>query len=145
VALSALAEEIIAEMRRLEPQRQVEVDIQPGLAVNGDSNLLRLVLENLLSNAWKFTSRCEQAVIEFGRQGMDGQAAFYVSDNGIGFDMRFANQLFRDFQRLHSADEFPGSGVGLANVKRIIQRHGGRVWAVGRTGEGATIYFTLPE
>ncbi len=144
VPLSELASEVVAELRRQDPQRQVEVYIQPGLKANGDANLLRLVLENLLSNAWKFTCQQEQAAIEFGRQGMDGQAAYYVSDNGAGFDMRFSNKLFRDFQRLHAVDEFPGSGVGLANVKRVIRRHGGRVWAVGEVGRGATFYFTLP-
>jgi light-regulated signal transduction histidine kinase (bacteriophytochrome) len=106
--------------------------------------LLRVVLDNLLGNAWKFTSRQERPRIEFGRMKRDGEAVLFVRDNGAGFDMAYAEKLFSIFQRLHSVEEFPGTGIGLATVQRVIRRHGGRVWAEGEVGNGATFYFTLP-
>jgi light-regulated signal transduction histidine kinase (bacteriophytochrome) len=143
VNLSALAESVAAELNKTEPAREVEIQIAPGLQANGDERLLRLVLENLLRNAWKFTGRLPRARIEVGRAD-DSAPAFFVRDNGAGFDMAYADRLFGVFQRLHSSSEFPGTGVGLATVQRIINRHGGRTWAEGKTGQGATFYFTLP-
>ncbi len=113
------------------------------LEVSGDANLLRIVMENLLRNAWKYTSHHEQARIEFGETNYRGRRAFFVKDDGSGFDSRAANRLFQPFQRLHSTSEFPGTGIGLATVRRIIQRHGGEVWAEGAVEEGATFYFTI--
>jgi PAS domain S-box-containing protein len=144
VPLSQLAEEIIAGLRQQEPERAVEALIQRSLNARGDPNLLRIVLENLLGNAWKFTARQPQAQIEFGATQQDGQRVFFVRDNGAGFDMRYADKLFTAFQRLHGVEEFDGTGIGLANVKRIITRHGGRVWAEGEVDQGAAFYFTLP-
>jgi signal transduction histidine kinase len=110
----------------------------------GDANLLRLALYNLLDNAWKFTRQVEHPLIEFGQTDYGGERAFFVRDNGAGFDMRYVAKLFEPFSRLHSAEEYEGAGVGLANVKRIIERHGGRIWAQGVQGYGAVFYFTLP-
>jgi light-regulated signal transduction histidine kinase (bacteriophytochrome) len=143
-SLTNLAQEILDGLRQQDPERMVETCIQPALEVRGDSNLLRIVLENLLGNAWKFTAYKPQALIEFGAKVLDGRRVFYVRDNGAGFDMRYADKLFTAFQRLHGMDEFDGSGIGLANVKRIINRHGGEVWAEGEVDIGATFYFTLP-
>jgi len=144
VNLSALAESVLEELQHGEPARQVETAIQPGLESMGDPQLLRIVLVNLLSNAWKFTSRQPAARIEFGLDGSNGEPAFFVRDNGAGFDMQYAGKLFGAFQRLHSPSEFPGTGIGLATVQRIIHRHGGRVRAEGAVGQGAGFYFTLP-
>jgi light-regulated signal transduction histidine kinase (bacteriophytochrome) len=144
VDLTAAAREVVIELRRLEPERNVEVTIAEGLAAQGDPQLLRQVLENLLGNAWKYTSKQAAARIEIGScRGRNGRPAFFVRDNGAGFDMSYANKLFGVFQRLHSPSEFPGTGVGLATVQRIVQRHGGEVWAEGSVGLGATFYFTL--
>jgi len=145
VDLSALADSIVDDLRRADPERPVEVVIQPGLHVEGDAKLLRIALVNLLSNAWKFTGRQPAARIELGTVTSDGEAAYYVRDNGAGFDMAYVSKLFGAFQRLHAASEFPGTGVGLAIVQRIVHRHGGRVWAEGAVGRGATFYFTLPS
>lgn len=142
VNLSSLAEAIAAELRQAEPQRSVELVIAPGLRAQGDERLLRLVLENLLRNAWKFTSKQPAARIEFGYN--PEPPAFFVRDNGAGFDMAYADKLFGVFQRLHSATEFPGTGVGLAIVQRIINRHGGFIRAEGVPAMGATFYFSLP-
>jgi PAS domain S-box-containing protein len=144
VDLSKLAEEIAAELRRADPDRTAEVEIEPGLVAAGDPRLLRVLVGNLLSNAWKFTAGSEPARIELGRcpTSADGRG-FFVRDNGAGFDMTYANKLFAPFQRLHRQSEFPGTGVGLAIVQRIVHRHGGRVWAEGAVGRGATFYFTL--
>ncbi|MBI5387455.1 MAG: GAF domain-containing protein [Verrucomicrobia bacterium] len=160
VDLSALAGSILAGLRQHDRQRQVETVVAPGLTATGDPQLLRLVLENLLGNAWKFTSKRAQARIEFGRlagplpsAGATSIAAsgdapyngtvFFIRDNGAGFDMAHAAKLFGAFQRLHRPSEFPGTGVGLATVQRIIHRHGGRVWAEAAQDTGATFYFTL--
>ncbi len=145
VDLSSLARQIVAGLRQLEPQRQVKVDIASDLRAEGDERLLRIALENLINNAWKFTAKQPQARIEFGSEIQDGRPVFFVRDNGAGFDMAYANKLFGAFQRLHSANEFPGHGVGLATVQRIINRHGGRIWASAAVNQGASFYFTLPD
>jgi signal transduction histidine kinase len=144
VDLSALAGDVFAELQKSEPDRRVECHIESGLATVGDARLLRVVLDNLLGNAWKFTGKQAHARIVFGTHPQEsGEPAFFVRDNGAGFDMTYAGKLFGAFQRLHSLSEFPGTGVGLATVQRIVHRHGGRVWAEGAVGKGATFYFTL--
>ncbi len=143
VDLSRLAQEIASQLQKSEPKRQARFVIAPGLTVEGDRGLLRIVLENLLGNAWKFTSRQPDARVELGSRRPDTQEVYFVQDNGVGFDMRYADKLFGAFQRLHDVSEFPGIGVGLATVQRIIHRHGGRVWAEGAVGQGATFYFIL--
>lgn len=145
VSLSRLAQEIVAELRNEDPARRVQVSIAEGVMVTGDTSLLRAVMENLLGNAWKYTSKKEMAVIEFGVTTQGGKPVYFVRDNGAGFDMAYAHKLFGVFQRLHRAEEFEGTGVGLATVQRIIRRRGGKVWAEGKVGEGATFYFTLNE
>ena len=143
VDLAALAATVVQELRDSEPERRVEMAIGEDLAGFGDPPLLRIVLENLLGNAWKFTARQPVARIEFNTTDVEGERAYFVRDNGAGFDMAYCEKLFTAFQRLHATSEFPGTGVGLATVQRIIHRHGGRVWAEGKEGEGATFYFTL--
>jgi PAS domain S-box-containing protein len=144
VDLSALARGIAEAQREREPQRQVEFHIDEGLHAHGDPRLLTAVLQNLLGNAWKFSARQPLAHITLARQpGSSGEDVFFVRDNGAGFDMTFAHKLFGTFERLHSPGDFPGTGIGLATVKRVIERHGGRVWAESKTGEGATFYFTF--
>lgn len=143
VNLSQLAGFVIDDLRRAAPDRVVELDLQAGLTAWGDPTLLRLVLENLLGNAWKYTGRCNPAQIAFRSVQQGGRQAFVVTDNGAGFDMRHADRLFGLFQRLHSASEFAGHGVGLASVRRIVRRHGGEVWAESEPGRGAAFYFTL--
>jgi PAS domain S-box-containing protein len=144
ISLSRLAHEVVAAHQQREPHRQIECLIAPDLSVYGDPNLLKIVLENLLGNAWKFTIHQSQGRIEVGRLTQpDGQPVYFVRDNGAGFDMRYADKLFGAFQRLHGAEEFEGTGIGLATVQRIIHRHGGRVWAEGAVGAGAMFYFTL--
>ena len=143
VDLSHLAQEIACQLQKSEPKRQARFVIAPGLTVEGDRGLLRIVLENLLANAWKFTSRETDARVELGSHRHDTQEVYFVRDNGVGFDMRYVDKLFGAFQRLHDVSEFPGTGVGLATVQRIIHRHGGRVWAEGMVGQGATFYFIL--
>lgn len=144
VDLSAIATEILTELKFQEPDRDVEFAIAPGLVVNGDPQLLRVVLENLFNNAWKFTSARIQTKINFDAiLQTDSKIAYFVRDNGAGFDMTYSNKLFGAFQRLHSTTQFPGTGVGLATVQRIIHRHGGQVWAEGVVEQGATFYFTL--
>jgi PAS domain S-box-containing protein len=144
VNLSRLAEGIAAELAKADPERAVGFVIEPNLRIEGDEHLLRLVLENLLANAWKFTAGQPQARIEFGFTAQP-EPAFFVRDNGVGFDMAHVGKLFGVFQRLHSTGEFPGTGVGLAIVQRIIKRHRGRAWATGVVNSGATFYFTVPE
>jgi signal transduction histidine kinase/PAS domain-containing protein len=143
VELSALAAEIVEELRAAEPERELEVLIEPNVSAVGDEELLRVVLQNLLGNAFKFTSQEPHARVQFGRTEHAGHAAIFVRDNGVGFDMNDADKLFRPFERLHSESEFSGNGIGLATVQRVIGRHGGRVWAEGAIGAGATFYFTL--
>ena len=144
VNLTALARRAIAELQPEQAGRGVQWDVSDPLTARGDARLLQLVVENLLGNALKFTGQCEHARIEFGQQGQGTEQVFFVRDNGAGFDMAYANRLFGAFQRLHSPHEFPGTGIGLATVQRIIHRHGGRVWAEAQPGKGATFYFTLP-
>ena len=143
VDLSGMAQDIAAELQRTTPARQVEFAIAPGLGARGDPRLLRVALDNLLRNSWKYTAKQAQPRIEFASIQVNGTRAFMVRDNGAGFDMKYADKLFGVFQRLHSASEFEGTGVGLATVRRIITRHGGRTWAEGAVGQGATFYFTL--
>lgn len=143
VPLSQIAADVIAWLRHQEPQRVVEVLIQPDLWVQGDAELIRLALENLLGNAWKFTGRTEAAQIELGALERSGAPIYFVRDNGAGFDMKYTSQLFKAFHRLHTAAEFDGSGVGLATVQRIIHRHGGHIWAKAAINEGATFFFTI--
>lgn len=143
VDLSALAAEIIADLRRLSPERQATVDIQPGLQCHADPGLMRSVMENLLGNAWKYSSRVEHARIEVGSNLDEGRTRFYVRDNGAGFDATDASRLFKPFERLHKASEFAGTGVGLAVVQRIIERHEGRIHAHGEPGKGALFSFDV--
>ncbi|MFH1381714.1 MAG: ATP-binding protein, partial [Chloroflexota bacterium] len=143
VNLSALARGVVVELQKAQPERQVDFILTEGLTTEGDVRLLRLTLDNLLSNAWKYTSKHPIAHIEFGVTKVDGKSAYFVRDDGAGFDMAYADKLFAPFQRLHRGDEFPGIGIGLATVQRIVHRHGGRVWAEGAVEQGATFYFAL--
>ena len=143
--LGALARSVASELQKTQPERCVEFRIEDGLEAFVDSHLIRIALENLLGNAWKFTSKRESCCIEFGKTSRDGRLAYYVRDDGAGFDPAYASRLFGAFQRLHDKSDFPGTGVGLATVQRIIQRHGGRIWAESAVERGATFYFTLPE
>jgi light-regulated signal transduction histidine kinase (bacteriophytochrome) len=143
VNLSQLAGFVIDDLRRGAPERHVEVQIQPDLIALGDPTLLRVVLENLLGNAWKYSARTSPARIAFGLGSAGGAPSYTVRDNGAGFDMRYADRLFGVFQRLHSASDFQGTGVGLASVRRIIRRHGGEIWAESEVGRGASFHFTL--
>lgn len=141
---SALALSVINDLRQADPDRVVEVHVQPNLHVHGDRRLIGDLLRNVLENAWKFTSKKQHARIELGGTIGEKMATLYVRDNGAGFDMAHAQKLFRPFHRLHTAAEFEGSGIGLATVARIVERHGGRVWAEAKPNEGAVFYFTLP-
>jgi light-regulated signal transduction histidine kinase (bacteriophytochrome) len=143
VDLSALVEEIATRLQETQPERRAKFIIGNGLTANGDPQMLRVLLENLLGNAWKFTSKIPRAEIEFGISHNGDKKTFFVKDNGAGFDMTYANKLFGAFQRLHDTAEFPGTGIGLATVKRIINRHSGNIRAEGAVGKGATFYFTL--
>ena len=144
VDLTRLAESILSELQQTYAERNVAYRVAPSLSARGDPRLVEVVLENLLNNAWKYTSKQEQAEIEFGAKREDGQTIFFVRDNGAGFDMAYASKLFGAFQRLHTTTEFPGTGIGLATVQRILHRHGGRIWADAAVDEGATFFFTLP-
>jgi two-component system, sensor histidine kinase and response regulator len=143
VDLSGLVALLLDRMAEAEPGRQIETRVRPGVAVTGDGQLLRIAVENLLENAWKFTGRTVTPRIEFGVTNVGGEPTYFIRDNGAGFDMAYADRLFGPFQRLHLASEFPGTGVGLATVQRVIHRHGGRVWAEGMPGQGATFHFTI--
>lgn len=144
VSLSRMALLLATDLKQRDPERPVEIIIQPDLFVYGDKRLLKIAMENLLSNAWKYTSKTAAAVIEFGCQDQNGEQVFFLRDNGVGFSMQHAGSLFIPFGRLHSKEEFPGHGIGLATVKRIVEGHGGRLWGEGEAGKGATFYFTLP-
>jgi len=143
IDLSAMAEAALAELRQLDPERRVRCRVAPGLRADADPRLMRLVIANLLANAWKFTSRLEIAEIHVGLINQAGESVFFVRDNGAGFDMAYAGKLFAAFQRLHAASDFEGTGIGLATVQRVIHRHGGRIWPDAAPGRGATFYFTL--
>jgi light-regulated signal transduction histidine kinase (bacteriophytochrome) len=143
VDLSALARDIAEELRKSEPGRKVEFEIEDGLVANGDARLLRVALWNLLDNAWKFTEKEPDPRIRFASTLREGRRVYCVTDNGAGFDARYSDKLFGAFQRLHPSEEFEGTGIGLATVARIVHRHGGEVWAEGRVGEGAAFFFTL--
>lgn len=143
INISAIAGEILHSLQEGQPERRVKSIITPDLMVEGDPHLLNIALENLLGNAWKFTAKCEEATIEFGQKSRAKERTFYVRDNGAGFDMAYADKLFGVFQRLHSVSEYPGTGIGLATVQRIVKIHGGHIWAEGDVGKGATFYFTL--
>jgi signal transduction histidine kinase len=143
VDLSKLAQGILADFRQLEPDREVELRIATGVTTRADRRLMQIALQNLLQNAWKFTAKRERAKIEFGIAQHNGRSAYFVRDNGAGFDMAYADKLFGAFQRLHGAHEFPGTGIGLATVQRIVHRHGGKIWADGTLDGGASFYFTL--
>jgi len=136
---------VVKELRQAEAERQVTVDVTPNIEVDADPALLKVVMENLLGNAWKYTEQTADATIAFVVEVQEGKSVYVVRDNGAGFDMAYVDKLFLPFQRLHKADEFSGAGIGLATVQRIIHRHGGRIWAQGVVGEGAIFYFTLGE
>jgi light-regulated signal transduction histidine kinase (bacteriophytochrome) len=144
VDLSMLAQSVLGELQNTYKDRSVQVVIAAGLKVNADLNLMRILLENLLGNAWKFTQKHASARIEMGVTQRDNLVTYFVRDDGAGFDMAYVNKLFGAFQRLHDAAEFDGTGIGLATVQRIVNRHGGKVWAEGAVEQGATFYFTLP-
>jgi light-regulated signal transduction histidine kinase (bacteriophytochrome) len=145
VNLSELARAVLARLQDAEPEREVEIVVQDGLVAQADPRLLDVVLTNLLGNAWKFTGKRAFARIEFATNGGEKPLVFFVRDNGAGFNAEYVGKLFGVFQRLHAAQEFEGTGIGLATVQRIVRRHGGRVWAEGEVGRGATFYFTLEE
>ena len=143
VDLSQLATYIVDDLRRESPERAAEVQIEPGIVVEGDPTLLRIAMDNLIGNAWKYSGQCALTHIGFRRELQDGRPVMVVSDQGAGFDMRFADRLFGVFQRLHSPKDFQGTGVGLASVRRILRRHGGDIWAESEVGKGARFYFTI--
>jgi signal transduction histidine kinase len=143
IDLSAVARTIAGDLQRTDAARQVTFNIEPEVTANGDPRLLRVLLENLIGNAWKYTSRHPTARIDFGRTSEAGESAYFVRDDGAGFDLAYADKLFRPFQRLHTVEEFEGAGVGLATVQRVVRRHGGRIWADAAPEKGATFFFTL--
>ncbi len=145
IDIAELAGTVFQELRSAVPERSIRLELGPLPSIHGDRTMIRQVFVNLISNAIKFTGPREQAVVEIGCEAKDGEHIFHVKDNGVGFDMQYVDKLFGVFQRLHYADEFPGTGVGLAIVQRMIGRHGGRVWAEGRLDEGATVFFALPS
>lgn len=143
VNLSELAQKVVDELKKNEPRRKVEIIINPDMTVYGDRNMLGILLENLIGNAWKYSRKTSKPKIEIGITEYSGKQAYFVRDNGVGFDLVYVNKLFKPFQRLHAETEFAGNGIGLATVQRIVRRHGGQVWAEAKVGEGATFYFTL--
>jgi light-regulated signal transduction histidine kinase (bacteriophytochrome) len=143
VDLSQIAHQVLDGLQDSAPERQAEFVVAPDLQAKADPRLLQVALENLLSNSWKFTAPRALARIEFGRTHVDGALAFFVRDNGVGFDMTYAGKMFGAFQRFHDAREFAGTGIGLATVQRIVHKHGGRIWAESQPGNGATFFFTL--
>lgn len=145
INLSAMAEECLQSLQAANPERYVQLQVQPDMHAMGDPRLLRIVLQNLLSNAWKFTSEREQPKIQVGTAKNSDQLVFFVKDNGVGFDVKYSDKVFGIFQRLHKTEEFEGTGIGLASVQRAINRHGGKVWVNAKSEKGATFYFTLPQ
>lgn len=145
LCLSDIANDIANTLQASDPQRKVEIKIQPEVRITGDARLLRIALENIFDNAWKFTTNEEHAVIEFGGRQIPGEKHIYIKDNGAGFEPAFASKIFKVFNRLHRDDEFPGTGIGLATVERVIKAHGGRIWAEGNVGKGTTVNFVLPD
>ena len=143
VNLSTVATHILAKFREREPARRVETVIQPGMTVTGDPPLIQILLENLLNNAWKFTTKTQDARIEFTSAMQDDLTVYSIRDNGAGFDMQFADRLFCVFQRLHKPEDFPGDGIGLAGAQRVVSRHSGFIWAEGATNQGAVFHFTI--
>jgi light-regulated signal transduction histidine kinase (bacteriophytochrome) len=144
VHLSALVQEVVDVLKNQNPDRAVELQIQSDLYAHADPGLMRILFDNLLGNAWKFTSRTADARIEFRSRMRGKDTVFFVKDNGAGFDMAHSGKLFQPFQRLHSAADFPGTGIGLATVRRVVDHHRGQVWAESAVGEGSTLFFTLP-
>ena len=144
VNLTALAEECVQRLQSSEPDRKVDIDIQKNMLAKGDSRLLRIVLQNLLSNSWKFTRECTLPKIQVGVTQNEDKPAFFVKDNGVGFDVKYADKIFGIFQRLHTREDFDGTGIGLASVQRVVNRHGGKVWVNAKDHKGATFYFSLP-
>jgi signal transduction histidine kinase len=145
VNLSEIAEEVVAAIQKRQPRPEAQVRIAPNLTARAEPRLMQNVLQNLIENAWKFTQEVPRPVIEFGCFTEGKRPVFYIRDNGVGFDPAFAGKLFGAFERLHNAADYPGTGIGLATVKRIIERHGGKVWAEGELGRGATFFFTVPD
>ena len=145
VDLSSLVAVVVEELRKAEPERQVSIHIAPDVEIEADPRLLKVVVENLLGNAWKYTAHTPDACVEIGVEQQEGEKVYFVRDNGAGFDMVYADKLFLAFQRLHKTEEFAGTGIGLTTVQRIVHRHGGRIWANGAVGDGATFFFTLGE
>jgi light-regulated signal transduction histidine kinase (bacteriophytochrome) len=142
--LSEMAKSFLEELTMADKSRDVRFHVTPGIVVSGDPGLFRLLMENLIRNAWKFTANRQGALIEFGVMQKEGKAVYFIRDNGVGFDGKEADRLFKPYQRLHSQREFKGSGIGLAITKRIVNRHGGEIWAEGEKDKGATFYFQLP-
>jgi light-regulated signal transduction histidine kinase (bacteriophytochrome) len=140
-----MVRDFLQELITLEPDRQVDFVIEENVSVHADARLIRIAMVNLLRNAWKFTAKGEKALIEFGTDHENGEKVFFIRDNGVGFDMRFAEKIFEPFQRVHSDREFKGTGVGLSIVWRVVNRHGGRVWAMSEPEKGAVFYFTLGD
>jgi light-regulated signal transduction histidine kinase (bacteriophytochrome) len=143
VNLSDMAQSIYNDLKSVQDDRQAEFIVTPGLVINGDRALLQILIQNLLDNSWKYTIKCPKTRIEVGAIEQNGKKTYFIQDNGIGFDMKYADKLFQPFQRLHGNQEYAGTGIGLAIVQRVIKRHGGHIWAQSETGKGATFYFTL--
>jgi light-regulated signal transduction histidine kinase (bacteriophytochrome) len=141
--VTAMANEIVQELRSSGSDGKVQVEVAKGIKASGDRRLVRILLANLLNNAWKFSGTKTAPRVMVGTEMVDGESRIFVMDNGVGFDMIYAHRLFGAFQRLHSQSEFPGAGIGLATARRIVNRHGGRIWAEGAVGEGARFYFAL--